>query len=278
MCEVPSPARCLLNIMIRRKVKVNNIEKGKSMKKKEFYDLADRMEEECGDWENSEGLSEKSMSELISKVEAMAAEEAEEKKKPPVGKKRFHLKKRYVIVLAAALALVMGMGVIGDRAWITDGNDLERESELTTKVNNEDKKSVLKEEEEVYQEIGEKLGIVPMWFGYVPDGMVLDSYTIMESTGWANMYYLYHDNVIHVQMAKDDAEISSNVQWDGQYRKLDNVENAYGYEIEAYCIDEENHNYGATLSYGNGYYDIFGVFPSEEEFFEILNWIHFKSV
>lgn len=246
--------------------------------KKEFYDLADEMEEACGDWENSEGLSEEALASLISKVEAMAAEESEQASQEPVRKKSFRLKKRYVLILAAALAFVLGTGVVGDRAWIADGNDLERSSELTTKVDNEKKEDILREEEEIYREIADKLGIVPMWLGYAPDGMTLDSYTIIEDTGWAYLYYLYNDNLIWLQMAKDNVEVSSNVQWDGQSRKLENVENAYGYEIEAYCIDEEHQNYEAKISYGNGYYDISGFFSNEEEFLEILRGIYFKSM
>lgn len=246
--------------------------------KKEFYDLADEMEEACGDWENSEGLSEEALASLISKVEAMAAEESEQASQEPVRKKSFRLKKRYVLILAAALALVLGTGVVGDRAWIADGNDLERSSELTTKVDNEKKEDILREEEEIYREIADKLGIVPMWLGYALDGMTLDSYTIIEDTGWAYLYYLYNDNLIWLQMAKDNVEVSSNVQWDGQSRKLENVENAYGYEIEAYCIDEEHQNYEAKISYGNGYYDISGFFSNEEEFLEILRGIYFKSM
>jgi len=269
----------LSNIMIRRKVKVNKIKKGNNMKKKEFYDLAAEMEEACGDWENSEGLSEEALESLISKVEAMAAKEemAEKDSARPKKIKHFQLKKRYILILAAALTLVLGMGVVGDRAWIVDSNDLERDSEITTKINNEEKDSILREEEAIYQEIVDKLGIVPMWLGYVPDGMELDSYTVMESAGWAYINYLYQDKVVSIQMAKNDIEISGNVQPDGQSRKLENIENIYGYEIEAYCIDEEHQNYSAGIKYGNGYYKISGFFE-EEEFLEILNGIYFKNL
>lgn len=250
------------------------------MKKKEFYDLAAEMEEACGDWENSEGLSEEALESLISRVEAMAAEEEKTEKVSDRSKKikHFHLKKRYILILAAALSLVLGMGVVGDRAWIADSKDLERNSEVSTKIDNEDKEDILLEEEAIYQEIWEKLGIVPMRLGHVPDGMELDSYTIMESSGWAYINYLYADKVISIKMVKDTVEISSNVQWDGKARELDNVKNAFGYKIEARCVDEEHQNYEAKLSYGNGYYDIFGSFSEEGDFLEILNGIYFKSM
>ena len=182
------------------------------------------------------------------------------------------------MVLAAVLALLMGTGVAGGRAWIAGSDDLERDQEVTTKVNNEEKDSVLLEEEEIYQEIGEELGIVPLRLGELPDGMTLDRYVIMEDTGWAYIYYLYKENIISVQMFRESAESSANVQWDGESYELENVTNEFGYEkaIEAYCVDEEHQNYGASITYGNAYYSIFGTFSEEKEFLQILNGIYFK--
>lgn len=256
------------------------------MKHKEFYDLADEMEKECGDWENSEGMSKQALSELMAKVEQMDKEASENTARSEVASKpgakvtRFRLKKRYIVVLAAALVLLMGTGVVGDRAWIADSNDLERVTEVTTKVNNEEKDSILLEEEAVYQEIAEKLGIAPMRLGHLLKGMMLDSYVITENTGWAYINYLYNDKVITIQMTRHSDEFSSNVQWDGESRKLEDVVNDYGYaeDIEAYCVDAEHQNYAASITYGNGYYNIFGSFANESEFLEILRGIYFKTM
>lgn len=247
------------------------------MKQKEFYDLAAEMEEKCGDWENSKGLSDETRAKLLAKVEAMDRESRKTTSEKPIP---FRRKKRYILVLAAALVLMMGMGVVGDRAWIADSSDLERESEVTTKVDNEDKEDILREEEEIYQEIADTLGIAPMRLGYKPEGMLLDSYTIVEDTGWAYLYYLYNGNLICVQMAKDNIEVSSNVQWDGEAQQLENLENAYGYGeiIKAYCLDKENQNYGMNTIYGNGYYNVFGVFSNEQEFLDIIKGIYFKNM
>ena len=239
------------------------------MKQKEFFDLAEEMERECGDWENSEGMSKEAYERLLARAGGM-------EKKSTVRL----MKKRYLAVIAAVLVLLMGMGAVGSRAWISDSSDIDRETEVTTKVDNEDKKDILLEEEEIYQEIGEKLGIAPLWLGYLPEGMVLDSYVIFEDTGWAGLYYLYNEKAVCVQMFKDSIEGSSNVQWDGTAYELKVVTNEYGYEdfIEAYCIDEANKNYQANISYGNGYYNIAGCFEGEEEFLEILNGIYFKNL
>lgn len=247
------------------------------MNQKDFFELADEMEQACGDWEQSEGLSEETLKTLIAKVEAMDAKESEDRRQEKV--KTFHLKKRMMVILAAALVLLFGMGVVGDRVWISDSDDLTRDSEVTTKVNNEEKESVLLEEEAIYQEIAEKLGIAPIRLGHIPKGMKLDSYTIMESTGWAYVNYVYNGQTVSLQMIKKSGESSSNVQWDGEYRELTGIVNDYGLAdaIEAYCIDEEHQNYGASITYGNGYYNISGFFE-EKEFFEILNGIYFKNL
>ena len=79
-------------------------------------------------------------------------------------------------------------------------------------------------------------------------------------------------------MSKDNIEVSTNIQWDGQARKIDNVLNELEHEIDAYCIDEEHQNYSASLNYGNGYYNIFGSFSSEELFLEVLRGIYFKNM
>ncbi len=246
------------------------------MKEKDFFDLTAQMEKECGDWEDSEGLSEKAIKELMKKVEALDAEEAAGTASKGT---HFHMKKRYFFLLAAAMVLLLGMGAMGDQAWISQNEDMNRASEFTTKINNEEKESVLLEEEAVYQEIAEELGIAPIWLGYIPEGMVLDSYTVMESTGWAYINYLYEGNVISVQMTKAAKEVSSNIQWDGEYEKLKDISNDYGYKeyMEAYCVDESNRNYVAGITYGNGYYKISGYFD-REEFLKILQQIYFKNL
>ena len=242
------------------------------MKKIDFNDLAARMEEACGDWEKSEGLSETGKEALMEKIVLLEKEKKVEKTK------HFPKKKRYVLLLAATLILLMGVGVVGGRTRNSDSKDLERGTEVSIKVNNEEKESVLREEEALYQEIGETLGISPMRFGYLPEGMILDSYSVAETTGWAYINYVYDGKIISVQMTRQLDEGSSNVQWDGSARKLDNVFNEYGYEIEAYCTDEKNQNYGAKIIYANGYYSIFGHFSDENEFYSILRGIFFKNL
>ena len=241
------------------------------MNQNDFLNVGAQIIEELGDWKNSEGLSPEARARIIARVEEIDRKEQAKKKVKP-----FRMKKRYVIALAAVLSLLMGTAVVGDRAWISDGNDLERDSEVTTKVNTDEKDSTLLEEEVMYREIGEKLGIAPMWLGYMPDGMVLDSYAVGEGTGWAYVNYLYNGNLVCVQMAKSSIETSSNVQWDGNAEPLEYTSNWY--DMEVFCLEEGTQKYGASIAYGNGYYNIWGSFSSKEEFFAILEEIYFKTV
>ncbi len=238
------------------------------MKKQDFYDLATELEQGCGDWKNMEGLSAEARRELLAKVEAMDKEKSEKIKH--ISAKTF-----YLPLLVAVLVLLLGIGAMGNRVWISDGNRIERASEVTAKVNNEKKESILLEEEEIYQEISEKLGIAPVWLGYRPDGMELDSYSITEGTGWAYVNYLFENKVITVQMTKGQGEVSGNVQWTGDYRILENIENIYDIVIDACCTDEEHKLYSAKLTYGYGCYEISGCFQEEEEFLKILERIYF---
>ena len=94
------------------------------------------------------------------------------------------------------------------------------------------------------------------------------------------MYYIYNEKVVSVQMFRKSIESSSNVQWDGDAIELNGFVNTHGYNdiIEAYCIDEEHQNYGANISYGNGYYSIIGSFEEKNEFLKFLDGIYFKNM
>lgn len=238
------------------------------MNKKEFMDLAEEMEASCEGWESDEGLSEATLKCLHARVAAM-------EERASVQKHR-HLKKRYVVVLAAVLILLMGMGTMGGRAWISKSNDLERNTEMTTKVDNEEKEDILLEEEQIYQEIAEKLGIAPMRMGYMPEGMKLYDYTLMEGTGSVVINYMYQESLVSIQMIKGTKEVSSNIQWDGEVRRIEDISNRYVENITAYCINEETGNYMADIIYGNAYYSLTGFFE-EKEFVKILEEIYFKN-
>lgn len=243
------------------------------MKNREFFDLAADLEANCGDWENSKGLSQEAIDRVLAQAEILERQDGNyRQEKVP----RVRIKKRYLAVLAAALVLLMGMGAVGDRAWIADSSDLERRTEVTTKINTEERDSQLREEEAIYQEIGEKLGIAPLWFGYMPEGMVLDSYTVMEGTGWAYVNYIYNANLVSVQMMKRAEDSSNNVQWDGNAEELEFVSDWY--EVKAYRLKEDPVKYAANITYGNGYYNVWGAFSDQEEFFAVLEKIYFKTL
>lgn len=237
--------------------------------------LSEAMEKECVGWETEEGLSEETRKQLLEKVmEAEIQKEAEKHFRREKGRMRI----RYVACTIALLVMVMGMGVLGERIWKMQGTSSVQDGELSTVISNGAQENLVMEDEKMYQEIKDALGIAPMQFGYVPEGMALKTYRISEETGWACVEYIYQEQYVYVQMCKHDKESLGNIQWDGSARKLGLEQEDLLYDIEAYCVDLENNNYGAMIHYGDAYYDIQGRFEDENVFLEILYGIYFENL
>lgn len=245
------------------------------MRKSVLQNLIKEAEGKYEGWEQSEGLSEETKDRLLSMVrEEEAKKESRSAEKTMVSS----MSPKYLVPLAAGLILLSGMSVMGDKSWWMRGTDGEIKGELTTKIENAGKDTIMEEENAMYQEIAEQLGISPMMFGYVPDGMVLDSYAISPDTGWAFVNYMYQGTCISVQMSKGLTESLSNVRWDGEVREIDIEFETPGYEVNAYCVDVEHGNYGASIYYAGGYYCILGRFESEKDFLMLLREIYFESL
>ncbi|MGN0335283.1 MAG: DUF4367 domain-containing protein [Lachnospiraceae bacterium] len=237
-----------------------------------FDELAEEIAQRVGDYEDHPGLSKEKEQQLFAEIRRREeARKAAEVKRPVR-----HFSRKYVLILAAALVLTLaaGMSALGDRFWMTQSTDVEREAEISTKVNNEEKESILTETEEIYREIEEALGIAPMWFGYLPKGTVLDDYEILEEAGIAYLYFTYGEKIIKVAMSKKNKEMSWNTQFDGGVEQVDYSSQAY--EVELYRMKEEPLCYFANIRYGNGYYFIVG--STGDEIFKILDYIFFKNL
>ena len=77
---------------------------------------------------------------------------------------------------------------------------------------------------------------------------------------------------LKVQQSKSTIDVYCQQRFDLIPNLVEVVKTYKRYEenIEAYCVDEEHQNYGASITYGNGYYNIFGSFTEQNEFLEIF--------
>ncbi len=94
---------------------------------------------------------------------------------------RIHLRAALAAALVAILALGVGMVGSGKKVYLPVVSQREDGDESTTKVNNSEEGIARSySEEEVCQEIEDKLGVLPIRFGYQPKDMILQEYWIKK--------------------------------------------------------------------------------------------------
>lgn len=196
------------------------------------------------------------------------------------GVRRIRVRRRMAVVLAAVLVLCAGIGLVGSGSKLyrpeiirNSGGD-----EAGTKIENTD--SVYREfnDEEVCQEIQEKLGVLPVRFGYQPDGMYLVKYWIKEDVNNAFISYKIGLNRLHIYINKKHDEASISNQSDNEIIDTLNIESC-GLEvgIEEYQDEQLQTYYTVSFEYLNTYYFISGMME-KDEFIKILENIWIKNV
>ena len=167
------------------------------------------------------------------------------------------LRPRTAIIAAALLALLLGVGVVtvGSREYRPEIIEREQGTETTTRINNtEDAVASAYDEEEVCQEIEEKLGVIAPRLIYRPEGMVLTKYWIDEDTGEALIQYDYLEDELKVYISKDYLNSSINLEVDGL--QIDTViMETNGIEFPVYEYRDSNNKtyYGASFELYNKY-------------------------
>ena len=150
--------------------------------------------------------------------------------------------------------------------WNTLVND-----ELRIDINpKEETNQLLYAEEMAYKEIENQLGIEPLKFIYIPDGMIYDNFEIDIKAKRANIYYLYNNKVITMCIYKQKLEASRNQQFDGQIIDSVNI-SAKAITAEIWKIkNEDNKSYLAQFEEKDTYYMIWGCMD-EKEFKKIIS-------
>ena len=174
---------------------------------------------------------------------------------------------RVLPVTAAALLLVMGLGIVsvGDREYTPETITEEDGGRTQTSLDNADSETRLSVESEVYGEIESALGIYAARLVYIPPGMELVDWWVDADLGEAVMCYSYQDNELKVYTSKTLHESTSKQVIDGEV--VDVIEmQASGLQVQVYEYEDSDGTayYAASFELFNTYYSVSGMIPLEE--------------
>lgn len=201
-----------------------------------------------------------------------------ERRRKVVRKKK--IRYRMVAALAAALVLCVGAGVIssGNKVYVPEIFQREVGDDTTIKINNADAVASQYDEEEVCQEIEDKLGVLPVRFGFRPEGIELIEYWIKTDENEAILRYGIKEDELQIYISKDFNDSVINNQPDGENLDTILVESC-GISISIDVIDDSEGGkfYTTSFEYLNTYYSINGMM-TEEDFIKVLENIIIKNV
>lgn len=190
---------------------------------------------------------------------------------------RIRLRAALAAALVAILALGVGMVGSGKKVYLPVVSQKENGDESNTIVdNNEENIYGGFDEEEVCQEIEDKLGVLPIRLGYQPQGMELQEYWMKDDQD-VILRYACGNKKMYIYISKDYDESSINFKMDGELKDTIQVE-AMSMEIPVYEYEdsEENTYMQASFQYLNTYYSISGMLD-QDEFEKVLENIIKKN-
>ncbi len=229
-------------------------------------------------------LEEADMGEDVSAAEEMPVLETETGEKDPVSdkkKRRGRVRWKVLAVLAAVLVLLFAVefGTVGKRVYTPEAVTEPRDGEVVIKVNNDERIESEVEEEEIYQEIENRLGIRALRLGYKPQGMDLYKVVISETYGEAKLFFSYNEQMLYIYISRDFSRAGSYVKTDGDGKIIETVENfILDKEIEVVegKNEGEGHLFLSEISHDNVFYAIYGDIELEE-FLKIIQEIYKKN-
>lgn len=194
--------------------------------------------------------------------------------------RRPHIRLRAALAAALVAILALGVGMVGSgkKVYLPVVGQREDGDESTTVVdNNEGNVDRQYNEEEVCQEIEDKLGVLPIRFGYRPKELILQEYWIKDDQD-AILKYAYGTKRLHVYISKDYDESSINLKMDGVLKDTVQAE-AMFIEVPVYEYEDSKGNVymQSSFEYLNTYYSISGMLE-QDEFEKILENIIIKNV
>lgn len=205
----------------------------------------------------------------------------EKTKRKASAPRTFHIRRRALIAvgLAAALLAALGLGASGERLFAPKVESQAEDGEYNvTIISGDDVYHVELTEEEAYEEIEDRLGILALRLGYKPQGMELEKIYIDENMGEAQMEFSYKNFILRIYENKQTSNSAFDTNIDG--RIIDKVKMFhYSGEVDVLEIDgnEETDFYAAELEQGNAYYRVVSN-TNLSEFKEIIQGMFFEKM
>lgn len=192
---------------------------------------------------------------------------------------RIRLRAALAAALVAILALGVGMVGSGKKVYLPVVSQREDGDESTIIVDN-DEENVYGgyDEEEICQEIEDKLGVLPIRLGYRPKDMALQEYWIKEDAKEAILKYTSGEKKLHIYISKDYDNSSVNFKVDGESNEIIKM-SAIRMEVPVYQYEDTKGDiyFQVSFEYLNTYYSI-DAMMEKDEFKKLLENLIIKNV
>lgn len=189
------------------------------------------------------------------------------------------IRRRMIVAVAAAMSTFAVWGMVGTGNRLYKPVIMERKvgDEFTIKVNNTDAVEREYDEEEICQEIEEKLGVLPVRLAYQPEGMYISEYWIKEDEKSAFINYEINGKNLYIYIGKNYKGSNVDNRPDGEKSDtIDIVSNGLNVDVFEYQDVEGGVYYITSFEYLNTYYSVIGV-VDEDMFIKILENIAIKN-
>ena len=212
----------------------------------------------------------KTLEDVIGKEAAQPSSDKDKRKR-----RRWRKSARIFIGAAASAAVVLIVSINSNAMrmyWVEKLGWLLGNKPVTTVNNDAEHFSEDREytETAALDLIQSELGIRPLYFMDVPEGMRYDSVYVDGDAQWAKMFYLCNDKNIIVLMDRSDKDMSFGAVQDGEMVNKKTITTVGSVDVDIVCIqrDKKNLAYYATLKVGSTFYQVVG--DMEEIVFENL--------
>lgn len=217
----------------------------------------------------------KTLEDVIGKEAAQSSSDKDKRKR-----RRWRKSARIFIGAAASAAVVLIVSINSNAMrmyWVEKLGWLLGNKPVTT-VDNEEHFIEDREytETEALDLIKDELGIRPLYFMSMPEGMRYDNLYIDKEAQWAKMFYVYNEEkVIIVLMDKSDKDMSLGLTYDGEDLGVEK-EIVGNSEVLFHKIQRDSMNtcYYAETEYGSAFYQITGDM-GENAFKKLVEGIEF---